>query len=245
MNTEQTNQPSLHISQEKLLAFVRAMIGGSRGREDDEHPLPPGPWDPVIRVALERINVFGPRPEPWRSTESVFGPGVPWRSTGSVFGPQPEPWKVIFASILARHPEIWDAIGGGHSFGAEVELNPQPLPPRFAFLVSVAQTVISRAELIQEIADATRREGEQHGIIIVGGYLARFVDDFCGNGFRLKYPFPGPRPHWFAKELDGVDLVVMATQFEQAAKETFSQDLRQNLADASAKFAEAGLSKMQ
>ena len=109
MNTEQTEQQSLHISQEKLLAFVRSMIGGSRGREDDEHPLPPGPWDPVIRVALERINVFGPRPEPWRSIESVFG--------------FPVPWKVIFASILARHPEIGDAIGGGHSFGAEVELN--------------------------------------------------------------------------------------------------------------------------
>ncbi|MBF8278324.1 MAG: hypothetical protein HW390_3397 [Candidatus Brocadiaceae bacterium] len=241
MNTEKTEQKSLHISQEKLLAFVRAMIGGSRGREDDEHPLPPGPWDPVIRVALERINVFGPQPEPWK----VFGPGVPWRTIESVFGPHPEPWKVIFASILARHPEILDTIGGGHSFGEEVALNPQPLPPRFAFLVSVAQALISRAELLQEIADATPREGEQHGIIIVSGYIARFVDDFCGTGFRLKYPFPGPRPHWFAKKLDGIDLMVMATQFEQAAKETFSPDLRKNLADASAKFAEAGLSKIQ
>ena len=241
MNTEQTEQQSLHISQEKLLAFVRSMIGGSRGREDDEHPLPPGPWDPVIRVALERINIFGPHPEPWR----VFDQGVPWRTIESVFGSRPESWKVIFASILARHPEIWDAIGGGHGFGEEVALNPQPLPPRFAFLVSVAQAVISRAELLQEIADATRREGEQHGIIIVSGYIARFVDDFCGTGFRLKYPFPGPRPRWFANELDGIDLVVMATQFEQATKETFSPDLRQNLADASAKFVEAGLSKMQ
>ncbi|MGH8556381.1 MAG: hypothetical protein ACRESZ_02740 [Methylococcales bacterium] len=240
MNTEQTEQQSFHISQDKLLAFVRAMIGGSRGREDDEHPLPPGPWDPVIRVALERINVFGPHPEPWK----VFGPGVPWQSIELALG-VPVPWKVIFASILARHPEIWDVIGGGHSFGAEVELNPQPLPPRFAFLLSVAQTVISRAELIQEIADATRREGEQQGIIIVSGYLARFVDDWCGTNFRLKYPFPRPRPHWFAEELDGIDLVVMATQFEQAARETFSQDLRQNLADGSAKFAKAGLSKMQ
>ena len=232
MNTEQTKQQSFHISKENLLAFVRAMIDGSEGREDNEHPLPPGPWDPVIRVALERIDIFGPRPEPWRLRGSVFGPG-------------PEPWKVIFASLFARHPEIWDAIGGGHSFGAEVELNPQPLPPRFAFLVSVAQTVIGRAELIQEIGDATRREGEQHGMTIVGGYLARFVDDWCGNGFRLKWPFPGPRPHWFANKLDGIDLVVMATQFEQAAKETFSQSLRQNLADASAKLAQAGLSKMQ
>lgn len=241
MKPAQAKQPSLNISQEKLLSFVRAMIGGSTGREDDEHPLPPGPWDPVIRIALESTNVFGPHPEPWR----VFGPGVPWRSIGSVFGPRPEPWKAIFASIAARHPEIWDAIGGGHSFGAEVELNPQPLPPRFALMVAMAQAVISRAELMQEIADATRREGEERGIIIVSGYIARFVDDYCGTQFRLKYPFPGPRPRWFAEELGGIDLVVMATQFEQAAKEAFSRDLRQNLADASAKLVATGLSRIQ
>lgn len=234
MNSEETNRQSVHISQENLLAFVRAMIGGSRGREDDEHPLPPGPWDPVIRIALEHISVFGPQPEPWRLTDSVFGPSS-------------ELWKIIIANILRRRPEIWDAIGGGRRFGEEVELNPQPLPPRVAFLLSVARTVIGRAELIHEIADATKRqgEGEQHGIIIVGGYIDRFVDDFCGTDFRLKYPFPGPHPHWFDKRIDGVDLVVMAAQFEQAAKETFSPDLRQSLAAASGKLAQAGLSKMQ
>ncbi|HEY8034320.1 MAG TPA: hypothetical protein VIF37_01880 [Methylobacter sp.] len=242
MNAEQTEQQSLYISQEKLLAFVRAMLGGTRGREDDEHPLPPGPWDPVIRIALERINVFGPHPEPWRA----FNPGVPWRPVGSIFGPvsgKPVSWKVVLSSILAKHPELWDAVGG-HSSGEEVALNPQPLPPRFAFLVALAQTVISRAELFQEIADAVPREGEQQGIIIVSEYIARFIDD-CGTGFKPKWPFPGPPPPWFAHEFDGIDLVVMATQFEQAAKETFSRDLRQNLANASVKLAEVGLSKMQ
>ena len=241
MAITQTEQQSLHISPEKLLTFVSTFVGRSRGREDDEHPLPPGPWDPIIRLAVERLTVFGPQPEPWK----VFGPGVPWRTRELVFGPSPEPWKVVFATILARHPEIFDAIGGGHRFGEEVALNPQPLPPRYAFLVAVAQTVISRAELLQDIADATSREGEQQGIIIVGGYTSRFSDDFCGTGFRLKWPFPGPRPHWFFNELDGIDLVVMGTQFAQAAKETFSPDLRQNLADAGAKFVEAGLSRIQ
>ena len=239
MNAKQTEKQSVRISQEKFLAFARAMIGGSRGREDDEHPLPPGPWDPVIRVALERVSAFGPRPEPW---DQMIPAGL---ERIGAFGPWPVPWRAFFASILARHPEIWDAIGGGHSFGDEVALNPQPLPPRFSFLVSVAQAVIGRAELLQEIGDAVSREGEQRGIIIVSGYLARFVDDFCGTGFRLKWPFPGPRPHWYADKLDGIDLVVMATQFEQAAKEAFSLDLRRNLADASAKLVEAGLSKMQ
>jgi hypothetical protein len=242
MSMERTEQQSLQISQERLLAFVRAMIGGSRGREDDEHPLPPGPWDPVIRVALERINVFGPHPDPWK----IFGPGPqPWRTLESMFGPLPDPWKVILASIAAKYPAVWDVIGGGPSVGTEVALNPQPLPPRFAFLVSLAQTVISRTELLQEIADATRREGEQQGIIIVGGYIARFIDDICGNDFRFKWPFPGPRPNWLAKEVSGIDLVVMAVQFDQAASETFNRELRQNLADASAKLAEAGLSKIQ
>lgn len=232
MNTKQIKQQSVHISQEKLLVFVRAMISGNRGREDDDHPLPPGPWDPLIRLALKQITVFGPHAEPRLTRESAFGS-------------RPEPWKVGFASILARHPEIFDAIGGGHSFGAEVALNPQPLPPRFAFLVAVAQVVISRAELLQELADATSREGEQQGIIIVSGYTRRFSEDLCGNGFRLKYPFPGPRPHWFTDVLDGIDLLVMATQFERAAEESFSPDLRQHLADASVRLVEAGLSKMQ
>ena len=95
MSTVKTDQRSIHINQEKLLAFVRAMIGGSSGREDDEHPLPPGPYDPVIRIALEQINVFDPHPEPWKSA---------------------------FAIILAKHPEIFDAIGSGRSFVSVDEL---------------------------------------------------------------------------------------------------------------------------
>ena len=242
MKTEHKGRQSLQISQDQMMAFVRAMIGGGRGREDDDHPLPPGPWDPGIRVALERINIFGPHPEPW----DVYGPfPQPWRKLESVFGPLPDPWKAIFTSIVARYPAIWDVIGGGHSFGYEVALNPQPLPPRFAFLVTLAQTVISRAELFQEITDAARHESEQQGIIIVSGYVARFVDDFCGNDVRFKWPFPGPRPNWLAEEVSGIDLVVMAAQFDRAANETFNEELRQNLAGAGARLAEAGWSKMQ
>jgi hypothetical protein len=241
MNAQPTGQRSLHVSEETLLAFIRSVIDGRGGREDEEHPLRPGPWDPVIRVALERVSVFGPRPEPW----DTRGPGVPWRSIEAVYGPLPNPWKVVFSNILARHPEIFDVIGGGHSFGDEVALNPQPLPPRIAFLLSVARTVASRAELFQEMADASRGEGEQRGIIIVGGYTRRFSDDWCGNDFRLKWPFRGPRPHWYTDQLHGIDLLVLATQFAQSAKEVFSPDLRQNLADAGAKFADAGLSRMR
>ena len=232
-----------------MLAFVRAMVGISRGREDDEHTLPPGPWDPVIRSALERIHIFGmpPRFNPHHYYHPHPHPDPePW-PIQPVFGPQPEPWKVILASIFAKYPAIWDAIGGGGRFGEEVALNPQPLPPRFAFLISVAQVVISRAELFQEILDAAPREGQQQGMSIVSGYISRFSDDWCGNDFRLRWPFPDPHPHprWFTKELDGIDLLVIATRFEQAAKEAYSPDLRQSLANVGARLVETGLAKMR
>ena len=53
-------------------------------------------------------------------------------------------------------------------------------------------------------------------------YTSRFIDEWCGTEFRLRWPFPGPRPHWFPHELDGIDLIVVATQFKHAAHEAFS-----------------------
>lgn len=242
MDTQKSEQHSLRISQEQLLTLVRTMIGGSVGREDDQNPLPPGPWDPVIRVALESVTVFGPRPEPWNAfslTRSSLQNAASDVEQNSKFR------DVVFAAILAKHPEIFDTIGGSPNFGDEVTLNPQPLPPRYAFLTGVAQAVIRRAELVQEIADSTVRDGSEQGIIIVSGYLGRFSDDWCPTGFKLRWPFPGPRPNWFAQELDGIDLMVMATQFDQAAKETASSELRGQLVNTAGKFAEMSVFRIQ
>jgi hypothetical protein len=211
-------------SEEKLLAVVRAVAGRTQGREDDDHPAPPGPWDPVIRTALERVIPFGPLPDPWlRSSELT---------------------RLIFALIISLRPESSDALKP-HSLIDLVALNPQPLPPRQAFLRSLARTVVERAELMQEIADAAGSLAERQGIIIVGGYPVRFADELCPDIFRLKWPFPHPPPHWYNPELDGVDLLTLAAEFDQAAKGTFSPALRQGLADASAKFAKTGLSRVQ
>ena len=249
MEAEQTGHESLNINKENLLSFVREMIGsGKSGREDDENPLPPGPWDPVIRAALQRIIVFGPDPIPWR----VFGLfPQPWRVT-EMLGPEPIPWKDLIGvfeqnKVFGPRPEPWREAILGSIFNSwqRTALNPQPLPPRFSFMLTLAQTVTSRAELMQEMADASKREGEQRGIIIVSGYISKFVDDFCGNDFKLKFPFPGPRPRWFAEKLGGIDLVLMAAQFDQSSRETYSPDLRRNLADASSKLAETGLSRLE
>jgi len=230
MFTEQAKQ--LSVTPEQLLSFVRAMLDAEHGRQDDDHPLPPGPWDPVVRMALQAVRVFGPHPEPWQ----VFS---------ALFGPTPEPWKFAFDALAARHPEIFDVLGGGHSFGSDRALNPQPLPPRFMFMRALAQMVVNRAELLQELADGARRDGEERGIIIVSGYLARFADDYCGNQVKLKYPFPGPRPHWFSTEIDAADRLILAAQLAQAASETFSPALRKDLEQISTRLVEASLATLR
>ena len=90
MNVQKTIERSHQISQENLLAAVRAVASRTQGREDDDHPLPPGPWDPVIRTALERVISFGPLPDPWvRSSELA---------------------KLILTLIIKLRPELSDAL---------------------------------------------------------------------------------------------------------------------------------------
>ncbi|MEA2841893.1 MAG: hypothetical protein QOF41_3223 [Methylobacteriaceae bacterium] len=213
------------VSVEKISELVRAFTGQNSGRPDDEHPLRPGPWGPIIRAAWDRISVFGPSPEPWK---------------GSISGEA----RLALSALLARHPEIWDVIGGGRRFGSEVELNPQPLPPRYALLIAMAETVMSRAELIHEVVGAVSGQEEQRGIIIVSGYVDRLVDEFCGNGFRLHPPVPGPGPHWLEQRVTGSDLVVMAAQFERGSRESASNALQESFMRAAGKLAEAGLARL-
>jgi hypothetical protein len=75
--------------------------------------------------------------------------------------------------------------------------------------------------------------------------ISKFVDDICGNGIPLPWPFPPPRPNWFMEDITGLDLVVAGVQFEKAASETYSCELKQIIADAGAKLTAAGLSRLQ
>ncbi len=113
------------------------------------------------------------------------------------------------------------------------------------FFTAVAQEVVDRALLIQETSDAIGSQGERQGIIIVGGYVSRFADEFSGNGFRVKWPFPWPPPPWWAEEVSGTDLIVAGVQFEQAAANTFNETARQTLADAGAQLISTGVERLQ
>lgn len=177
---------------------------------------PPQRWDRFVREALDRV--LGPSPDPWR-----FGPSpLPWsRHPVSGFWPPPLPWDT-FASQAGESGLI---------------------SPRYRFLLALSAELIARAELLYDLV-ATTGDGEQ-GIIVVGGYVSKFVDDFCGNGFRPSWLRPGPPPPWWFEELTAADLFVMGSEFAQAAKESFDENLKATLADAASKFAAAGASRLQ
>ena len=230
MQTAQTTGETLAISRDKLLSFVSQTFGGaSVGREDDEHPLPPGPWDPVIRKVSKKV--FGPSPEPWRL----------------IFGPSPEPWRsefnvsqIILGIIAARHPEIFDVIDDRINRAA---LNPQPLPPRAAFLAAVTEEVIDRALLMQEVADAMDQTGEQRGIIIVGGKISQFVDGVDELCPSISRKFPKPKGG-SEDRFSALELLAAGAVFEQHAAVVADEDLRQELRNAGARLIETGIARM-
>lgn len=143
------------------------------------------------------------------------------------FGPDPEQWRLTSLRFRA----------GPHG-------TTQPALRRFAFCIAFARAVISRTELFAEIADFSGPQNLRHVTLLVGEYVGRFVDDCCTPGFRLRYPFRGPRPGWYRETLDGVALATMGSEFTQGAKLTASPALRRTFADAGMRLSIAGRAKL-
>jgi hypothetical protein len=151
------------------------------------------------------------------------------------------PWWVIIRRALQQ--VLWRS-GPQLDPWIQVELNPQPLPPRTLFFTAIAQEVVERAALIQETADALQSQVERQGIIIIGGYISRFADDFelCPP---IPWPFRWPRPYWLPEQASGEDLIVTGVQFGRAASQISDGQLRQSFAEAGAQLTQAGLAKLQ
>ncbi|SRR5215204_249465 len=218
MQAVQTNGEALYISREKLTTLVNQIFGGANSNPNPDEPFKPGPWDHVIRKVAKEF--FGPQPEPWRSEFKLN--------------------KIILGIIAARNPEIFDVIDGRFT---RAELNPQPLPPRAAFVSAVTEEVIDRALLIQEIADALNQPGEDNGIIIVGGRLSQFVDELCGNNFKVKIPFPKPK-RGEDELLSGLDLIAAGAVFEQNAAVVVHEGFRNELRNAGLRLIETGIQRL-
>jgi hypothetical protein len=202
--------PPQPLSARALTALVSHLTTGCPNPEGPDDAR--GPMGPYMRRALERVAL---------NTGTGTAGGMQW-------------WSLI----AEKHPEIWNVIGG-HPAG-QSSLNPQPLPPRSAFLAAVVLEFTERMTLVAEIADLIPRPGGDRGIIIVGGHVAKFVDEVCAPGFHLRWPLPWAAPGWFPHALGGADLIVMGTQFQQSAAIAMDRDLGRTFADAAHALLEAG-----
>jgi hypothetical protein len=208
---------------------------------------PPGPKPPpkhlsarALTALVSQLTTGFPNPHGPEFSPGPLDPYIRRALERSVIGAGTTGylWRVI----AEKHPEIWDAIGGDpHS---HVALNPQPLPPKSAFLAAIILEFTERMTMVAEIADLIPRPGGERGIIIVGGHVARFVDEICSNGMHIKWPLPWPAPPWFSDMLSGADLIVMGTQFQQSAVIAMDRDLGRTFADAAHALLEAGAAKL-
>lgn len=227
-------QDQLNITREQLLKIVSLAFDADGEQPNPDEPHKPGPWDPFIREAFDWMKFLGPFPEPWHAG----------------FSRPPEPWRGKFDSgqilriIARRFPQIWDVIGDGRGFD-DVALNPQPLPPRYAFAEALAQVFIRRAEVMSDVIANLRAAGlEERGIIVVGGRdFLTMIDEICGNGFRLIRP--KPRPFWWKDSFGTAEYLIMAARFEQSVSETADENLSGVFRKAAAKLLDAGLEKLQ
>jgi hypothetical protein len=125
--------------------------------------------------------------------------------------------------VLARlHPELWEVIhphvpvlvlgrsaGSGPSgHGAEVELNPQPIPPGVELRLAVQRT----ATAVADAAIAAQVAGHDAGAI-----LQDAGDDFCQTP-HSKIPWPRHWPHPWPDEPYPIapDLATPAVQAQAA-----------------------------
>lgn len=189
---------TITISRKALTSIFRSFIDYY---PDPNNPLPPGPWDPVIRKALSQMG---------------------WK-----FRPSPDPW------ILREY------------FGDQVALNPQPLPPRFAYITVLAQELVNSIVNLQDLTETLPGDFQVQIAQVANQRLQIFFDDYCGTPPR-KSPFPIPYPKNEVMEgFRPIELVVLGTQLEAAATTLTHQDLQQALSGLGTTLTERGIAQLE
>jgi hypothetical protein len=157
----------------------------------------------------------------------------------------------LLVSLGKINPAIWDAIIphgpvlsviSKSSPGSEVELNPQPLPPKEKLQLASAWV----AKEIARAAIAAEAAGSDGASTIV----SRAIDDWCGTpSGHLPIPWPGPWPYpWTIDETDGkVDVsasrVVGALTLASVASRMADGEAQSALAKGAEQLLEVGLSE--
>lgn len=233
---------------------------GAYPNPDD--PMPHGPWDPVIRAAIERAGYLfrsletRPYARQWEigafpQQLKTFEHGLlsdPYR-----MGPYAQPLRAYEHGLLpdpyrlGPSPEPWSFYGARYA-----ELNPQPLPPlppvetrSYIQAVSLAREILERAEYLQHSIEAARTEGTTtQGEELPRNFVMGFAKHFASNLATLPVdPFGGfdygrpPKPNWLQAILIGCLLKSASTFDSTHAK------LRLVLEEAGNLLVNAGLSK--
>jgi hypothetical protein len=159
-------------------------------------------------------------------------------------------------AVLGRiNPAVWDAIiphgpvlaglavAGEVSKASEVELNPEPLPPKEALLfasAAVAQDIASAAVA----AEAAGTEGAAR-------IVERAVDDWCGTAHpRFPIPWPSPWPVPWPPDPEphpewdvGASRVVGALSLASVASRLTEGEAHGTLSKGAERLLEAGLAE--
>jgi len=154
---------------------------------------------------------------------------------------------VRLLAVLGKiDPAVWDAIiphGPVVSRkGAEVALNPQPLPPRHQLLVASAAVAHDIASAAVN-ADAAGTDSSR--------LVTRAIDDWCGTRpRRIPIPWPGPWPFPWPPEPDphpewdiSASRVVGALSLASVASRLEDGDARDALSKGAEQLLEAGLAE--
>jgi hypothetical protein len=162
---------------------------------------------------------------------------------------------VRLLAVLGKiNPAVWDAIiphgpVGPHgsavrrfSPGAEVALNPQPLPPH--------ELLVASAAVAHDIAFAAV-SAEAAGSDAASRIVARAVDDWCGTRPpHIPIPWPRPWPFPWPPEPDphpdwdiGASRVVGALSLASVASRLEEGEARDALSKGAEQLLEAGLAE--